>query len=406
MVGLVLILAAAATAALAALSLRPRASSATLVAAYVGWVADLALVDPGAEPAASGRPGRPRRRRRASCWRGLRSGGGARAVLGRSSGLSPIDPVTARRARGGRRAARVRARARADRAAGQLGRGLLPPDARRRLASSRRRLLGAERAHRPDQRVPAPRRAAAALPLRCDRQRPAVRAAAVPGRGGPARLRLRLGAAARLRRAARRRARRASSPRSGSLRTRRRRPRTTWWRRRSSSAAAFLLLGSRAREDVLAGVAAGLGLGIKLTTILAWPVLIGLALLRGGRTLGRAGLGAAGAFLAVGCWGFVLNLAQTGHVLGHGGGRVGDTTTPSYPASLVTLLSILYTTLDLSVLWPRLIAALAVVGGIVAAVLLVRRRRRTGAGGGGPVSRAVPRDPRRRGGRRGHPVAR
>ena len=44
MVGPVLILAAAATAALAALSLRPAALVATLVAAYVGWVADLALV--------------------------------------------------------------------------------------------------------------------------------------------------------------------------------------------------------------------------------------------------------------------------------------------------------------------------------------------------------------------------
>jgi hypothetical protein len=145
------------------------------------------------------------------------------------------------------------------------------------------------------------------------------------------------------------------------------------------SAAAFLLLGSRGREDVVGGIAAGIGLGVKLTTILAWPVLIGLALLRGGRTVGRAALGAGAAFAAVGCWGFVLNLAQTGHVLGHGGGRVGDTTTPSYPASLVTLLSILYTTLDLSVLWPRLIAALAVVGGLAAAILLVRRRRREGA---------------------------
>jgi hypothetical protein len=144
------------------------------------------------------------------------------------------------------------------------------------------------------------------------------------------------------------------------------------------SAAAFLLLGSQAREDVVAGVAAGIGLGVKLTTILAWPVLIGLALLRGRQTIVWAVVGAAAAFVAVGCWGFVLNLVQTGHVLGHGGGRVGDTTTPSYPASLVTLLSILYTTLDLSVLWPRLIAAVAVAGGIAAAILLVRRRRRAG----------------------------
>ena len=145
-------------------------------------------------------------------------------------------------------------------------------------------------------------------------------------------------------------------------------------------AAAFLLLGCQAREAVVAGVAAGVGLGVKLTTILRRPVP------DRARPPARRPHGGPGAAVGSGgrirrrrLLGFVLNLAQTGHLLGHGGGRVGDTTTPSYPASLVTLLSILYMTLDLSVLWPRLIAAVAVAGGLAAAILLVRRRRREGA---------------------------
>src|SRR6202030_2847852 len=47
--------------------------------------------------------------------------------------------------------------------------------------------------------------------------------------------------------------------------------------------AAFLLLGRHRVEDVLAGVAFALGLGVKLTTALALPVLVLLAW-RGGRS--------------------------------------------------------------------------------------------------------------------------
>src|SRR5206468_8482288 len=86
--------------------------------------------------------------------------------------------------------------------------------------------------------------------------------------------------------------------------------------------AAFLLLGRRNVEDLLAGIAFALGLGVKLTTALALPVLVLLAW-RGGRsTVVRTVVGATAGMLAVSVWGFVLNLAHTGHVLGHGQGRV------------------------------------------------------------------------------------
>jgi hypothetical protein len=116
---------------------------------------------------------------------------------------------------------------------------------------------------------------------------------------------------------------------------------------------------------------------VKLTTILVWPVLIGLALLRGRGAFVRAALGVAVGFVAIGCWSFVLNLAHTGHVLGHGGGRVEHTAGPSFPGSLVTLLSIAYTTLDLSALWPRPIILLTVVG-LVGGVAVMWRSRRAG----------------------------
>jgi hypothetical protein len=143
-------------------------------------------------------------------------------------------------------------------------------------------------------------------------------------------------------------------------------------------AACFLIDGSRV-ESAVAGFAAGAALGVKLTTILVWPVLIGLALLRGRGTFARAALGAAAGFVAIGCWSFVLNLAHTGHMLGHGGGRVEHTAGPSFPGSLVTLLSIAYTTLDLSVLWPLPIILLTVVG-VAAALVVAWRSKRLGDG--------------------------
>ena len=78
----------------------------------------------------------------------------------------------------------------------------------------------------------------------------------------------------------------------------------------------------------------------------------------------------------------MLNLDHTGHLLGHGGGRVEHTASPSFPGSLVTLLSILYTTMDLSILWPIPIVILTLAGLAAAAVCAWRLRagdRRTAA---------------------------
>jgi hypothetical protein len=144
-------------------------------------------------------------------------------------------------------------------------------------------------------------------------------------------------------------------------------------------AAACLLLGSIGIEPVLAGISAALGLGAKLTTILVWPVLIWLAFTRGRRTFLVAMAGAVAGFAAIACWGFVLNDIHTGSLIGTGASRTDHTASPSYPGSLVTGLSILYETMDLSVLWRNPIHLLAVVGviaGLLAGGYWLRRATR------------------------------
>lgn len=144
-------------------------------------------------------------------------------------------------------------------------------------------------------------------------------------------------------------------------------------------AACFLLSGGPV-EAALAGAAASLGLGAKLTTVVVWPVLAWLAVVRGRRTVWLAVAGVGVGLLAIGCWSYVLNLAHTGHVLGHGGGRVEYTGSPSYPGSLVTLFSTLYMLMDLSKVWPLPVALLTVAGLLVATVAGARAwRRRHGA---------------------------
>ena len=143
-------------------------------------------------------------------------------------------------------------------------------------------------------------------------------------------------------------------------------------------AAACLLLGVLGTEPMLAGISAALGLGAKLTTILVWPVLIWLALARGRRTFLLAAAGAVIGFAVVGCWGFVLNDIHTSSLIGNGKSRTDHTASPSFPGSLITALSILYETMDLSVLWRNPIHLLALAG-VVAALLAgwYRRCRRT-----------------------------
>ncbi len=152
------------------------------------------------------------------------------------------------------------------------------------------------------------------------------------------------------------------------------------------AAAACLLLGAGVVEWGAAGAALGFGLGVKLTTALVLPVLAWLALLRGRKAAGLALAGAAIGFVAVGVWGFALNHAHTGHLLGYGQGRVQDTTSPSWPGSVATAVDVLYMTMDLSAVPDRLIHVLIAVGAVAAvavagwSVMRGRRRRALPAG--------------------------
>jgi hypothetical protein len=135
--------------------------------------------------------------------------------------------------------------------------------------------------------------------------------------------------------------------------------------------AACLLLGPGRLEPALGGLAAGIGLGVKLTTGLVLPVLVWLAIRHGRRSLAAAIVGGAVGFVAIGMWGYVLNYAETGHVLGSGTGVLEDRASPSYPGSVVTGLYLLYGLMDLSVLSNNEIYWLADVGVLAAAVVAV-----------------------------------
>ncbi len=130
--------------------------------------------------------------------------------------------------------------------------------------------------------------------------------------------------------------------------------------------AACLILGGSPIELALAGVAAGMGLGAKLTTALVLPVLVWLALLRGLRAFGIAVAGAVAALVAIGMWGFVLNLVHTGRVLGYLGTHVESTSLPVRPGKISTGLDVLYETFDLAILSDRVIDLLAIAGVLAA----------------------------------------
>jgi hypothetical protein len=146
-----------------------------------------------------------------------------------------------------------------------------------------------------------------------------------------------------------------------------------------SVAAIALVLGGTRTETALAGVAIGLALDAKLTTVCAILIALALALLRGRRQLATVASWALGSFVVLGMWSYVLNLAHTGHVLGHGGGRVEQQASPSLTGSTATAVRVGHDLLDLSGLSLRLTDVLAVCG-LLAAVLLARR---------GPVALAV-----------------
>jgi len=143
--------------------------------------------------------------------------------------------------------------------------------------------------------------------------------------------------------------------------------------------AVCLLLGAGGLEPALAGVAVAFALGTKLTTFLVLPFIVWLALARGRRTLSMLLLGGAAGFVAVGMWGYVLNLVHSGDPLGAGTAAVQDRTSPSYPVSVGNAFYLMYSEMDLSVLSDRLIDALALVGVLLAAAAAGLASRRASA---------------------------
>ena len=95
-------------------------------------------------------------------------------------------------------------------------------------------------------------------------------------------------------------------------------------------AAAALILGGGRSEVTLAGLAVALALGTKLTSVYAIPILLGLGLAVLPRRRLVEGIAAAiVAFGAVGAYGYVLNLVETGSPLGD-----GSATEPYRPAEI------------------------------------------------------------------------
>ncbi len=142
--------------------------------------------------------------------------------------------------------------------------------------------------------------------------------------------------------------------------------------------AVCLLLGETRVEQALAGVAVGIGLGVKLTTVFVLPVVALLAVARGARPTVRALSGCLAGLVTVGMWGYVLNQEHTGRILGQGQLSLDVTTSPSYPSSAIAAVDLLYETLDLGFLSDRRIHLLALAG-----VLVGSRRRRPGRGAAG-----------------------
>ncbi len=163
-----------------------------------------------------------------------------------------------------------------------------------------------------------------------------------------------------------------------------------------TAVAACLILAGGGLELALAGAAAALGLGVKLTTILVWPVLLVLLLRRGRRGLLPVAVGGVAGFVLVAMWGYVLNVVHTGHLLGRGVAYSEWQASPAFPGTLHTALHILYRTFDLSVLSyrdVRLLAAVGVVAGVAGGIYGHRRAGVRGAlvgAGGGAIPFLAP----------------
>jgi hypothetical protein len=154
-------------------------------------------------------------------------------------------------------------------------------------------------------------------------------------------------------------------------------------------AAAALLLTGGGVEAAVAGVAIGLGIGVKLTTLLVLPIVLALAIRLGRRRAALFGVTALISFMALGMWGFVLNYDQTGHLLGHGGGRVEFAASPSPRGVLLTGFRALFKLPDLSGFGIVAVTLTAFAALVVVVALLHVGRRASGVAGSASIARRV-----------------
>lgn len=142
------------------------------------------------------------------------------------------------------------------------------------------------------------------------------------------------------------------------------------------AAAVCLVLGGGRAELALGGAAVALAVAAKPTTVLVFPVLAVLVLLRGRRAALTTLAGGLAGLVAVGIWPYVVNLAYTGHALGRGGwASIGATWQQSLrPGPLSSAVDILYQLMDLAPLSDHLIDDFALAG-IAAGVAVFALRR-------------------------------
>jgi hypothetical protein len=116
------------------------------------------------------------------------------------------------------------------------------------------------------------------------------------------------------------------------------------------AATVYFLLGAVPREGALAGLAFSLAIGTKLTAAVVLPalVLVGLMARPSRRVIAMTSAAAVAGFAALGSWLYVQNVEETGHLLGHGGGRVEHTPALTAIGWLATLIRVLYRFADFS----------------------------------------------------------
>jgi 4-amino-4-deoxy-L-arabinose transferase-like glycosyltransferase len=115
------------------------------------------------------------------------------------------------------------------------------------------------------------------------------------------------------------------------------------------AAAAYFALGDRRTDTALAGIALGAALGTKLTVALALPAVVLLAFAAGrARRVLQLGLASAVAFLAIGFYGFGLNLVETGKLLGDAPEATALQPDRTLRGTVSTMARVGFDTIDLS----------------------------------------------------------